>query len=1420
MAVSADQREDLAPVITGIGTQFRAIDCQPQPAIHDHAIRFAPELDPALPNRSNQKVGVRLSRENGMSFPITPIECAEARQLFDLGGNRSEGFQRSARSRLRGCSASPTESCKIKMPGRPPQHRHRAWSLASVLAMAAIASALDGSANSVFAQTNGTRTTTAEKMVHLNHLSTPWTKVLENLAKGTDSTLVMQAEPPGKYSRHDWKKHTRTEAVRILNRDLEKNGYRILEKGEFLTVIEIQQVHQDYERPVVGERRPTLAPDTAPGIQVVGHEEPAELVVRRDPLIRPVPREQSATGPHVRASRPLTDQRVRPIQHTEEVQPGQPAAIQTANQPPLAIEAPMTALTVPLTQRKATEIAKQLHTAFGARSQLMEEGPHGLPAFQVSESVTPQAAEGTVPSPQFTVEVDAAKNELYVTASATTAGTVENLIRMLDKNTLPRGQRQAVVAGDAALVAEKLQPQLSQLVQERRQIPDRAAKIRGQALAQAGVPGEEAGPEVDSPEALFNRTNQSTTEAEGPQPGAMSEEGSGNQSPQDQLPALLDTLKGDVTIESMPDLDLLILRGNEKDIEAVMRVINTIEMMAEGSTPEIHLRRLEHVDSQSLATLLTQVYERMTTLRGSTAQKSDAQVSVIPVVTPNAVLILAPANALDSILKLTEELDQNVDPSHQVEVFPLENAIASQVVTTLEEFYPDDATARPGLSTRIRISADARTNSVIVQAQPRDMNEVREVIKRIDRDEAGAVAQARIVKLKSANAEELATFLQQALQSIITGQTATGQGGNAGGNGGQNAQQLRETKSVVLEFLAHDRMAQELVRSGLLTDVRVNADARTNTLMITAPKQSMGFMEELVRVLDQPSSAVAEIKVFTLRNADAADAVELLETLFVEETNNQNGAIGVQLAGASDPGSNLVPLKFSTDGRTNSVVAIGGGDALRIVEAVLLRLDDNDARTRKTTVIKLRNNPAEDVSVAINQYLQSQRDLAQIDPDRISSSQLLEQEVIVTPEPLSNSLIISATPRYHDEIMNLTSELDREPHQVAIQALLVEVTLEDNDEFGVELGFQDSVLFDRSVIDNILTIAETTTAPNGVQTTTNRVISQSSTPGFPFNNLPLGNNTSVHPGKVGSQGLSSFSLGRTNSELGYGGMVLSASSDSVNVLVRALAARRNVRVLSRPSITVMDNQIAEIQVGQVVPVTDGATIGANGNVVPTITRDNAGIILTVTPRISQDGQVVMEVAAEKSQYTGEGVTILTDSNGGEVTSPVKDIATASTTVKVQDSQTIVLGGMITNSNDDIERKVPWLGDIPVVGQLFRFDSHAHRRTELLIFLTPRVIRNGIDAENIKQIESQRIHYFEDEAELIHGPIFGVPAEDPLLESTMPIEVETLEPTPAPPPPIENFEQQPIQQMSGVSTPQAPSRTRSFFKKKGTATSSR
>lgn len=1243
-----------------------------------------------------------------------------------------------------------------------------------------------------------------ERSVRLNYIATPWPKVLQDLADKTDSMLVMHDVPPGKFSRQDWGRYTRQDAVNIINRDLEAIGFRVLVKDQFLTVMQARRNRPEYERPIAPVARMPQEVDafrqtsqggdpSATGRRRLGRWEEQTSAVeqprssdtlnskqwsaagsQRD-IVNSVYEEnrsqESLSRPQaatIQEPAPLfSNGQQRKLQSTEHRSQGdrqfagesltsqnarggeratatslrnradsgiQRTAYEEAKQSVDEIE------TVTLTPRfrPALDIAKQIHSAFKNRSRLENTGPNDFPALVVQSDGTDEATSKL----QFVLEIDTVGNRLLVSGEENVLEGLKSLVQRLDVNPIGGGTVPTLVAGNGSSteIGKRLQGPLRQITQARQQQVSSTRELNGPA-ALGGIGLAQADEAVPPEQPIQNPLQGGTAIIANPVTGVMTSD-------------LIGNLKGDVTIEALDDLDLLIFRGNAGDIEAVMKVIQRIEEVALGSLPEITLHKLDHVDSRSIAQLLNDIYSQLSELRNENAQRKAAAVNVIPVVTPNSILILAPRNSVEGILDLVLRLDEPVDPSHEVEVFRLKHAVASSVVQVLQGFYEEQV----GLGTRLKVAADLRTNSVIVQARPRDLTEIASVIKKIDSDRAAAVNQMKIFQLKNAVASELAEFLNSAIQSVTdprastVGQTITGQA------------QLNQTdpKSVVLEFLAEDGKA--LARSGLLAEIRFNAENRTNNLAVTAPAQSLPLIEELIRILDRPSNAILDVKYFQLKNADAIDAVELLSQLFASEattttTQNNQNTVGVQLIGATDTASTLLPLRFVADSRTNSVIATGGADALIIVENLLYRLDATNPRNRKQTVLKLRNAPAQDVATAINQFLQSQRDLATLDPTRISVSQLLEQEVIVTPEPLSNNLLISATPQYFSEIEALAKQLDAEPAQVIIQALLVEVALTNVDEFGVEIGIQDPVLFNRSIIDDVLTITETIFDNQGNPTATStRIISQQASPGFNFNNQPLGANNGPlsNPGKVGSQGMSNFNLARSNNDLGYGGLVLSASSDSVNVLIRALAARRSVRILSRPQILALDNQPAQIQVGQIVPVTDGVTQSQIA-VTPQIIRDPAGIILTVTPRVSPEGQIVMDVVAEKSVYTDEGVPVFTDTvTGNVITAPIKNISTAQTTVRVPDGQTIVVGGMITDTDDTIERKVPWLGDLPIIGTAFRFDTKQTERTELLIFLTPRIVHNSAVAEHIKHVEAGRIHFFQEEAEEIHGPLFGVP----------------------------------------------------------------
>ena len=379
----------------------------------------------------------------------------------------------------------------------------------------------------------------------------------------------------------------------------------------------------------------------------------------------------------------------------------------------------------------------------------------------------------------------------------------------------------------------------------------------------------------------------------------------------------------------------------------------------------------------------------------------------------------------------------------------------------------------------------------------------------------------------------------------------------------------------------------------------------------------------------------------------------------------------------------------------------------------------------------------------------------------------LEREVIVIPDTISNNLLVSSSPRYFPDIKAMIKNLDSEPKQVVIQALIVEVQLNNVDEFGIEVGLQSPVLFDRSLkqppnvdVDN---------DDDGRHRSANRPISRSSvgrriTPDLTSTilaiNVPIGFNILSSAATVGGQALSNFSVGRTNSQLGYGGLVLSAGSNSVNALLRALASKTKIQILSRPQIRALDSQLSEVFVGQTIPtVTSFQTNATTGVISPTLTQRDTGIGMQVTPRINQDGNVVIQLYAYRSQLSQQTVNVTTDSRGQPVGQRITDLSNVRTTVLVPTNSTIVIGGMISSRDETTSRKAPFLGDIPVLGQLFRYDSRSTVRSELLIFLTPRIVNGPEEEECLKEIEMGRMHFIESEAEEAHGPLRAIPPEE-------------------------------------------------------------
>ena len=491
---------------------------------------------------------------------------------------------------------------------------------------------------------------------------------------------------------------------------------------------------------------------------------------------------------------------------------------------------------------------------------------------------------------------------------------------------------------------------------------------------------------------------------------------------------------GPVRIEFLEGLDVIVVRGNKRDVARVVKIINDIERLSAQTQPKIEVLALQHIDSTAVAELILPLYEQV-------LQPRQGVVSITALVKPNALLLVGRPESVASVVELVRKLDEPVPPATQFRVFKLRYLSAENAAQTITDFYAEPG----GLATRVQVLPDFRSNAVVVRASPRDLIEVDKLLEEIDAGESDAVNEVKLFPLKNSLAEELAPVLQEAIRG--GGVEVQGGVGPQGQQPQRSSRDNQDARSAMLTLSTIDAEGKRILKSGILTDVRITADARANALIVTGPPENMPLIAALINQLDSLPAAEAQIKVFTILNGDATALAEMLQDLFGQDQGNQ----GLPTIGAGGE-SLVVPLRFSIDQRTNSIIASGASPDLAVVEAILLRLDESDIDQRKSEVFRLQNAPAIDVANAINEYLRSEREVQQIAATGVSPFEQIEREVIVVPEPVNNSLIVSATPRYFDEIMELVEDLDKQPPMVLIQVLIAEVRLNDIDELGVELG--------------------------------------------------------------------------------------------------------------------------------------------------------------------------------------------------------------------------------------------------------------------------------------------------------------------------------------------------------------------------------
>ncbi len=469
------------------------------------------------------------------------------------------------------------------------------------------------------------------------------------------------------------------------------------------------------------------------------------------------------------------------------------------------------------------------------------------------------------------------------------------------------------------------------------------------------------------------------------------------------------------------------------------------------------------------------------------------------------------------------------------------------------------------------------------------------------------------------------------------------------------------------------------------------AYASSNTLIVTDRASNIQRLIDIIKGIDRPDND--EVEVVRLGHASASEIIRIMQSL-------QSG--GGQASGT--PGT----VRFAADERTNSILLSGDPSARARTRGIIMNLDTPVESGGNTRVVYLRYANAADLlailtGVSAGQALigtssddssgggstaaAPQTDAGGAPAPQVPTASLIRRatqdsdrpNVDIQADEDTNALIITAPPDEMRSILAVVEQLDIRRAQVLVEAIIAELTTDNSSQLGVNFA-----------VDG---------------TDSNR----------PAAYTNLGGATQALIGTLASEGASlsqglSLALGR------FG-------SDGVNFgfLLSAIASDTDNNILSTPTLVTMDNQEAEIVVGQNVPFVTGQQLSsANDNPFQTIERQDVGISLKVKPQINEGDNIKMEIEQEVSDVSTTAIT-----GASDITTNKRSIKT---TVLVEDGQTLVLGGLMDDKINDSRSKVPFLGDIPLLGSLFRYRTNSKSKRNLMVFLHPTILRNPESAD--------------------------------------------------------------------------------------------
>ncbi|WP_340700082.1 type II secretion system secretin GspD [Vibrio harveyi] len=465
-----------------------------------------------------------------------------------------------------------------------------------------------------------------------------------------------------------------------------------------------------------------------------------------------------------------------------------------------------------------------------------------------------------------------------------------------------------------------------------------------------------------------------------------------------------------------------------------------------------------------------------------------------------------------------------------------------------------------------------------------------------------------------------------------------------------------------------------------------------NIILITGRAAVVNRLAEIIKRVDQAGDK--EIEVVELRNASASEMVRIVDAL--NKTTNQK----------STP--EFLEPKIVADERTNSILISGDPKVRARLKRLIRQLDVEMATKGNNRVVYLKYAKAEDlvdVLKGVSDNLQAEKQAGQ----KGGSSSAKRGEVVIAAHEATNSLVLTAPPDIMMALQDVISQLDIRRAQVLIEALIVEMSEGD----GINLGVQWGSLETGAVIQY-----GNTGAPIG-QVMVGLEEAKDTTEKKPIRDSNIGATKYYYEETTvkGDYSTLASALGGVN------GAAMSIMMGDWTALITAVSSDSNSNILSSPSITVMDNGEASFIVGEEVPVITGSTAGSNNdNPFQTVDRKEVGIKLKVVPQINEGDSVQLNIEQEVSNVLGANGAV-------DVRFAKRQL---NTSVMIQDGQMLVLGGLVDERALESESKVPLLGDIPVLGHLFKSTSTQTEKRNLMVFIKPTIIRDGMTADGITQ----------------------------------------------------------------------------------------